>query len=111
MAPHYNEMPDAWYLAHGRLPRDAQLAKERAASLRRHKEKIDRRAILARDGHRCRYCASTNKILAVDHIVPFSRGGSADPSNLAAACKSCNSRKKDRTPEEAGMQLLPIGVA
>lgn len=33
--------------------------------------------------------------LTLDHRVPISRGGSSDPSNLQAACRSCNSRKRN----------------
>jgi 5-methylcytosine-specific restriction endonuclease McrA len=31
-----------------------------------------------------------------DHIVPLSRGGSNDWSNLQPACRECNSAKRDR---------------
>jgi hypothetical protein len=45
------------------------------------------------------------KDLTLDHITPKSRGGSNLPSNLVTACKPCNQRKADRTPEEAKMPL------
>lgn len=38
--------------------------------------------------------------LTVDHIVPLARGGKSTPSNLAAACRGCNSRKHSKTAEE-----------
>lgn len=98
-----------WRTPERRAIRDAVLDRQFAEARRRKAEIIDRDAILARDGHTCRYCGATGVRLAVDHLVPFSRGGSSDPSNLVAACKSCNSRKKDRTPEEAGMPLRPLG--
>jgi 5-methylcytosine-specific restriction endonuclease McrA len=62
-----------------------------------------RAGVRARDGPRCAYCgghAST-----VDHVVPRSRGGRNTWLNTVAACGSCNQRKDDRTPEEAGMVL------
>lgn len=59
--------------------------------------------VLRRDGHRCAYCgrpASTR-----DHVVPRSRGGPTSWLNLVAACEPCNSFKRDRTPEQAGLRL------
>jgi hypothetical protein len=46
-----------------------------------------RRAILHRDGNRCVIdgCGSRNR-LQVHHVVPWSRGGPTDPSNLIALC-------------------------
>ncbi|MGV9679850.1 HNH endonuclease [Nocardia sp. NPDC003482] len=60
--------------------------------------------VLRRDGQRCGYCAGPAR--TVDHIVPRSRGGTNTWNNLVAACGPCNTRKADRTPEEAGMRLL-----
>ncbi len=65
------------------------------------------RGIFARDGGVCRYCGSSKR-LSIDHVLPRSRGGSHDPDNLVTACSSCNSRKNDRTPEEAGMSLREV---
>lgn len=48
--------------------------------------------ILARDGHRCRYCGSAHE-LQIDHVVPVVAGGSNDPTNLVAACRICNNGK------------------
>lgn len=62
--------------------------------------------VLARDGHRCRYCRSRSH-LSVDHLIARSRGGLDEMRNLVTACRSCNSRKGARTPDEAGMTLLP----
>ena len=64
--------------------------------------------ILARDKMRCQYCGVKSNIfdLTLDHIVPRSRGGQSEPENLCAACKPCNQRKGDRTPDEARMPLL-----
>lgn len=58
-----------------------------------------RQTILERDGHKCNYCGATDD-LAVDHIIPLSRGGTNDPENLTPACKPCNSSKGDRLIEE-----------
>lgn len=61
-------------------------------------------AILRRDGHRCAYCGVSGAA-TVDHILPASRGGETSFANLVACCGPCNTKKADRTPEEAGMEL------
>lgn len=69
----------------------------------------DTKKVLARDGHNCRYCGvGCFEDLTFDHVFPRSRGGSDNHRNLVVACQSCNSRKNDRTPEEANMPLLPV---
>lgn len=55
--------------------------------------------ILERDEFVCAYCLE-GQSNHVDHIIPRSKGGSDDPSNLVTACKSCNSAKGARTPWE-----------
>lgn len=55
--------------------------------------------IYARDGYKCVYCGSFSD-LTIDHVTPVSRGGTNSLSNLATACRSCNSSKNDKTPEE-----------
>lgn len=64
---------------------------------------ITRRAVFARDGHRCQYCGGQAE--NIDHVVPRSRGGPHDWENVVAACRKCNTRKEDRLPEEAGFVL------
>lgn len=65
---------------------------------------MTRHNIFKRDGNRCQYCG-THDHLTLDHVIPKSRGGKTNWDNLATACKRCNSRKGDHTPEEAGMPL------
>ena len=69
----------------------------------RNRVPLSRRAIFARDGHRCQYCdrAAEN----IDHVVPRSRGGTHAWDNVVASCRSCNARKEDRLPGEAGFRL------
>ena len=64
---------------------------------------LSRRAVFARDDHRCQYCGATAD--SIDHIMPRSRGGLHVWENVAAACRRCNLDKRDRTPDEAGMRL------
>ena len=40
--------------------------------------------------------------------MPVSRGGLCVWENCVTACKHCNQRKDDRTPEEAGMKLIAV---
>ena len=51
-----------------------------------------RMAVLLRDGGRCRKCRSATN-LEVDHLIPVSKGGDSDESNLHTLCRRCNRRK------------------
>jgi len=62
-----------------------------------------RGGVFIRDGHRCAYCGA--KAFTIDHLLPRSRGGTWSWLNCVAACESCNGKKGNRTPEEAGMRL------
>lgn len=44
----------------------------------------------------CFYCQATGK-MTIDHVVAIARGGTDSIGNLVAACKSCNSRKRELT--------------
>src|SRR5581483_5747057 len=46
--------------------------------------------------------------LTRDHVVPVSRGGGNGWENCVTACRDCNQKKDDRTPEEAGLKLLAV---
>ncbi len=65
---------------------------------------LNRRAVFARDGHRCQYCGEQAE--NIDHVVPRSRGGRHSWDNVVAACRRCNARKRDHLLEESGMRLL-----
>lgn len=66
---------------------------------------LNRRNVLRRDRYTCQYCGRQGSELTVDHVLPKSRGGQSTWENLVAACRPCNLKKGDRTPEEAGMRL------
>lgn len=69
---------------------------------------VTRRTVLARDHYTCQYCGHQpgKSHLTLDHIQPRSRGGLTTWENVVTACGSCNRRKGNRTPVEAGLRLL-----
>jgi 5-methylcytosine-specific restriction endonuclease McrA len=75
-----------------------------------------RRGVLMRDSYTCIYCAVqpghvvrgktlVRSDFTVDHVIPKSRGGKDQWGNTACACYTCNHRKGDRLPHEAGMRM------
>ena len=60
---------------------------------------LDRR-IRAVANHRCGYCLSPQHLvmarLEIEHIIPLSKGGSNDESNLWLACPICNRHKANK---------------
>lgn len=79
----------------------------------RRRVSVSRRAVMARDGHRCQYCGAHAD--SIDHVVPRSRGGLHTWDNVVAACRPCNVRKRDRLLKDSGMRLrrdptVPTGI-
>ena len=66
---------------------------------------LTRQNVFKRDGYKCQYCGSMEN-LTLDHVFPKSRGGASSWDNLVTACKGCNSKKGDYTPEEIAMTLF-----
>ena len=58
-----------------------------------------------RDGYACANCGRKDN-LTIDHVVPRRMGGTFSWQNLVCACHACNAKKGDRSPIEAGMNLL-----
>ena len=54
----------------------------------------------------CAYCGKTSKFLTRDHVIPKSRGGAKEASNIVLACRECNQVKADRTPAEWALDIL-----
>ena len=67
-------------------------------------------ALFARDQGLCLYCGREfhRGALTRDHVQPVSRGGRDTWENVVSACFHCNSRKGNRTPQQAGMPLLAV---
>ena len=72
---------------------EVRLVSDAATPLIRQSRRPDRGARM------CAYCGSEDDMTR-DHVLPKSRGGSHDESNKVWACRSCNSAKGNRTPEE-----------
>ncbi len=90
-----------------------------------HKREIlySKKNLFIRDNYTCGYCGEEFKkqikkrivtkegktievFLTEDHIIPESRGGKTSWTNCVTACSTCNQKKANKTPLEAGMRLL-----
>ncbi len=79
---------------------------------RRFRRQVTNTFLFARDRYRCQYCGRSTadlkprEALTRDHLIPLSRGGTNDWSNVVTACGPCNTRKANRLPEEIGMHPI-----
>jgi len=78
---------------------------------RRFRRQVTNTFLFARDGYACQYCLRrkpelrNREFLTRDHVLPISRGGDNSWENVVTACSSCNHRKGNRLPREAGLRL------
>lgn len=83
---------------------------------RRFRRQVTNIFLFARDDYQCQYCGRRSselkprESLTRDHLVPMSRGGTNEWSNVVTACSSCNTRKANRMPAEIGMHPLHAPV-
>lgn len=72
--------------------------------------KFSRKQIYHRDHNTCMYCGKkfTTEELSIDHVTPRAQGGLTTWENCVLSCIACNSKKANRTPEQAKMKLLTI---
>ena len=87
---------------------------------RRFPRKSLRKFIYERDGFACRYCGQTVVIrggsdsqpdtATIDHVIPWTKGGSTKAGNLVTACFTCNRDKGDALPtgEPAAVTLADV---
>lgn len=70
--------------------------------------KFSRANVFSRDGYACQYCGlkKPRSELSFDHVLPRTAGGRTGWENIVTACRPCNLKKRNRTPEQAGMHLL-----
>ena len=60
----------------------------------RYVSQTTKKIVYTRDGGICQCCGSSSS-LEYDHIVPFSCGGSSNPSNIQLLCRKCNRSKSN----------------
>lgn len=69
--------------------------------------KFSRQHIYARDKYECQYCSRRLPPgeLTYDHVIPRSRGGQTDWTNIVTCCIPCNRRKGGKLLEQSGLRL------
>lgn len=61
-------------------------------------------------GKKFRYKCQADEV-TIDHVIPLSQGGANSFLNTVCACRHCNEvLKKNKTPRDAGMELIRIPV-
>ncbi len=101
---HVNDLEEVLsYLRGSRACEDALEAAEIAWSVYEQCKKRNvspglRFKVLRRDNFTCRYCgrSAPNVELAVDHVIPYAKGGTCTEENLVTACVECNAGKRDQ---------------
>ena len=79
---------------------------------RRFRRQVTNTFLFARDDYQCQYCGRRSaelkprESLTRDHLIPISRGGSNEWTNVVTACSGCNTKKANRMPNEIGMTPL-----
>lgn len=75
---------------------------ERKASTRPAIPMATRQEVFERDKYTCVYCGEHESSMHIDHVKPWSKGGTHDIDNLVLACVDCNLSKGAKTIEEWG---------
>jgi len=82
---------------------------------------LKRRAIYFRDNHVCCFCGRGEQtiiaecdrnwdMLSLDHILPYSQGGTNLANNLITCCRGCNTNRKTKTPMEFAEEQIKKGI-
>lgn len=78
-----------------------------------NKVNFSRKNLFIRDNYTCQYCGYSFPInqLTYDHITPKSKWTNKNQpatswTNIVTACFRCNSKKGNRTPQQANMVLM-----
>ena len=69
--------------------------------------------VFLRDRFSCQYCGGrfSASDLTFDHVVPRSKGGRTNWTNVVAACSPCNLRKGNKLPGQCSIQPLSNPIA
>ena len=97
--------------------------KAKEVAKRRRISPTQRKAVLERDGYKCRICGISRQYLddkapglgeylrlEIDHIVPVAQGGTSDESNLQCLCWRCNSLKGSKKTNKQVNSLRKWGA-
>lgn len=97
--------------------------KAKEVAKRRRMSPTQRKAVLERDGYKCRICGISRQYLddkapglgeylrlEIDHIVPIAQGGTSDESNLQCLCWRCNSLKGSKKTNKQVNSLRKWGA-
>lgn len=77
------------------VERVAALSRDEEMPRGRHVPAKVRAYVFSRDDGACVWCGRRDD-LSLDHIIPWSLGGSHDPSNLVTSCMTCNRARSNR---------------
>ena len=77
---------------------------------RRESPALTNPQLFARDRRMCAYCTNVYSAskLTRDHVLPRSKGGPDVWENVVTACRPCNQKKDNKTPQQAGMELAYV---
>jgi len=66
---------------------------------RRSNTSFNRSNVYLRDNYICQYCKQmfSYKDLTLDHVIPKSKGGKTEWTNVVSACRKCNNDKASHT--------------
>lgn len=74
-----------------------------AARMGSSRTRRKKRLLIERDGGHCKFCnvqltldINAPNQMSLDHVVPRSKGGSNDITNLQLLCRICNTAKADK---------------
>ena len=76
--------------------------------IRFEEPRLTRKNIYEHYEYKCCYCGKKFSVdkLNIDHVVPRSRGGKTEWTNIVTSCIECNLKKGNKLPQEAGMKLV-----